>query len=57
MIDSISPSCAREIMAKLTRRRVIYAHAGAGDTREPANTPTQVVGSRPLARERDVGIS
>ena len=35
----VSPSCAREIMAKLTRRRAIYAHASAGDTREPANTP------------------
>ena len=35
----VSPSCAREVMAKLTRRRAIYAHASAGDTREPANTP------------------
>ena len=35
----VSPSCAREIMAQLTRRRAIYAHASAGDTRKPANTP------------------
>ena len=39
MIDSIGASSAREVMAKLTRRRAIYAHARASDTREPANTP------------------
>ena len=47
----VSPSCAREVMAKLTRRRAIYAHASAGDTREPANTPTQVVGWEARLRE------
>ena len=35
----VSPSCTREVMAKLTRRRAIYARASAGDTCEPANTP------------------
>ena len=61
MIDSIGASSAREVMAKLTRRRAIYAHARASDTREPANkqrtphTGRRLGGS--LARELNVGIS
>ena len=46
----VSPSCAREVMAKLTRRRAIYAHASAGDARASEH-PTQVVGWEARLRE------